>query len=134
MIFSLDGTDLTTNAVAGEIKSYKINETYPWRGAHSVAVNNCNGENIALKSHGVSYNLDIRVFNDRLAYRFIAPGATNQCRVPDESSTFCIPDGSRVWYHDLKGHYEAQHTNSLVSGIPEGQWIAPPMTFKLPKG
>ena len=132
MIFSLDGTDLTSDAAPGEIKTYKINETYPWRGAHSQAVNNCNGATVALKSHGVSYTLDIRVFNDGIAYRFIAPGTAGQSRVPDESSTFCIPDGSRVWYHDFKGHYEGQHTNNLVTAIPSGQWVAPPMTFKLP--
>ncbi|HXT12115.1 MAG TPA: glycoside hydrolase family 97 catalytic domain-containing protein [Candidatus Angelobacter sp.] len=134
MIFAVDGADLTSNAVAGEIKTYHLNDTYPWRGAHSVAVNHCNGETIALKSGNTSYTLEVRVFNDGVAYRFIAPGEAGQCRVPDEASTFCIPDGSRVWYHDLKGHYEGQHTNNLVADIPNGQWVAPPMTFKLPKG
>jgi alpha-glucosidase len=54
--------------------------------------------------------------------------------VPDEASTFCVPYGSRVWYHDLSGHYEGQHTNNLAEAVPPGQWIAPPMTFKLPNG
>jgi alpha-glucosidase len=134
MIFSLNGADITAEPVAGEIKTYRLNETYPWRGAHSVAVNNCNGATIALKSGAVNYSLEIRAFNDGVAYRFIAPGDPGRCRVPDEASTFCVPDGSRVWYHDLSGHYEGQHTNNLAEAIPTGQWIAPPMTFKLPDG
>jgi alpha-glucosidase len=132
MVFSLNGTDLSSNVMAGEFKTYRINETYPWRGVHSVAVNNCNGVVIPLKAGAVSYSLEIRAFNDGVAYRFVAPGEAGQCRVPDESSTFSIPDGSRVWYHDLDGHYEGQHTNNLVSAITNGQWVAPPMTFELP--
>ena len=123
---------MTAEPTAGEIKTYHLNETYPWRGAHSVAVNNCNGAVIPLKSGAASYSLEIRAFNDGVAYRFIAPGEAGQCRVPDEASTFTVPDGSRVWYHDLTGHYEGQHTNNLVAAITNGQWVAPPMTFELP--
>jgi alpha-glucosidase len=132
MIFLLDGADLTSDPTVGDIKTYRINETYPWRGAHSQAVNNCNGAIIALKSGGVSYSMEVRAFNDGIAYRFIAPGTPGQSRVPDEASTFCLPEGSRVWYHDLTGHYEGQHTNNLTAAIRPGQWVAPPMTFKLP--
>ena len=134
MIFSVDNKDLTSGMTAGEIKTYRIDETYPWRGAHSMAVNNCNGAIIPLKSGAVNYSLEIRAFNDGVAYRFVVPGANNQSCVPDEASAFRIPDGSRVWYHDLKGHYEGQHTNNLVADVPLGQWVAPPMTFKLPNG
>lgn len=132
MVFSIDGTELTGSPTIGEIKTYKINETYPFRGVHSVATNRCNGATIALKSGEANYTLEIRAFNDGVAYRFISAGENGQCRVPDEASTFSIPDGSRVWYHDLSGHYEGQHTNNLVAAIRDGQWVAPPMTFKLP--
>jgi alpha-glucosidase len=134
MIFTLDGADLTASPTIGEIKSYRLNDTFPCRGAHSTAVNNCNGAVVALQSGGVNFNLEIRAFDSGVAYRFVVPGASGQVRVPDEASTFCIPDGSRVWYHDLNGHYEGQHTNSLVADVPLSQWAAPPMTFKLPNG
>jgi alpha-glucosidase len=134
MIFSLDGKELTEGPSVGEIKTYRVNETYPWRGAHSQAVDNCNGALVALRSGAVDYSLEIRAFNDGVAYRFIVPGNDGQSRVPDEASTFCIPDGSRVWHHELGGHYEGQHTNNLVTDIPKGRWVAPPMTFKLPNG
>ncbi|HWC61953.1 MAG TPA: glycoside hydrolase family 97 N-terminal domain-containing protein, partial [Verrucomicrobiae bacterium] len=132
MSFSINGTELTTAPAAGEVKTYRLNETYPWRGAHSTAVNNCNGAVIPLKAGAVSFNLEVRVFNDGVAYRFIAPGEAGQCRVPDEASTFTVPEGSRVWYHNLDGHYEGQHTNNLIAAITNGQWVAPPMTFELP--
>lgn len=133
-IFSLDGKDLTLGPSVGEYKTYRINETYPWRGTHSIAINSCNGAVIPLKSGDISYSLEVRVFNNGVAYRFIAPGQPNQVRVPDEASTFCVPDGSRVWYYGLTDHYVGEYTNTLVADVPISQWVAPPMTFKLPNG
>src|SRR5881394_890661 len=53
---------------------------------------------------------------------------------PDGSVEFIVPPGSTVWHHDLEGHYEAVHTKSDAAQIKEGEWVAPPMTFKLPAG
>src|SRR4051812_5527610 len=132
MVFFVNGSNLTSEVTVGEIKTSRINETYPCRGAHSIATNSYNGAVIPLKSGAVSYNLELRAFNDGVAYRFIAPGEAGQCRVPGEASTFTVPDGSRVWYHDLTGHYEGQHASNPAAAITNGQWVAPPMTFELP--
>lgn len=135
LIFSVDGKELTyAPAIGREHKTYQINESYPWRGAHSLAMNHCNGAVLPLKSGGVSYSLEIRAFNDGVAYRFIVPAAGNKPRVPDEASIFCVPDGSRVWYYDLCDHYAGQYTNNSAASVPVRQWVAPPMTFKLPDG
>src|SRR5205823_2777355 len=96
-------------------------------------VNNCNTATIPAQHGARSYTIELRAFNDGVAFRFILPGDA-KARVPDENSKFFIPPGSRVWYHDFNGHYEGQHTNNDVDVITNGQWIAPPMTFKLPDG
>src|SRR4051794_30780125 len=41
MVFTLDGAEVTSGADVGEIKTYRLNETFPWRGAHTPAVNHC---------------------------------------------------------------------------------------------
>jgi len=133
--FSLDGVDLSQGLELGRVEQYKVKETYPWRGVHSQAVNNCNGARISLKhsKSNTSYTLDARSFNDAVAFRYIIPGGES-VRVPDEATTFVIPAGSTVWYHDLEGHYEGVHEKNDVADIRDGQWVAPPMTFKLPDG
>jgi alpha-glucosidase len=115
------------------MQPYEINETYPWRGVHLVATNHCNGLKIELL-HPItksSCTLDLRVFNDAASFRFIVPESKNP-RVPDEASTFLLPARSTVWYHDLEGHYEGVHTKKDISEIKAAQWLAPPVTFKLP--
>src|SRR4051794_16198121 len=43
MRFTVDGVDLTDGAQLERINPYRIEETYPWRGAHSRATNRCSG-------------------------------------------------------------------------------------------
>lgn len=129
----LDGTELTDALEIKSLEPYNINETYDWRGAHSRATNHCNGLRIALgnRNSGTSFILEVRSFNDAAAFRFIIPELIG-AHVPDEATVFRVPDGSRLWYHDLEGHYEGVHTNKEISSISAGQWFAPPATLKLP--
>jgi alpha-glucosidase len=134
IVMKLDGYDLSSGVVFGNVERYEINETYPWHGAHDTAVNRCNGVKISLQ-HDLSftnYVLEIRVFNDGVAFRHIIAGDENVSRVPDEYTTFVVPAGSTVWSHDLSGHYEAAYKQQDISEIEAGQWAGPPVTFKLP--
>ena len=130
----IDGVDLGDGATLGTAAPYKIDEKYPYRGVHSEAINRCNGSKVAVKhAKGAAYTLDIRVFDDAAAFRFVVPGTGE--RVPDAATSFVIPEGSHVWYHGFAdGHYEDYWDDNLVQHIAAGDWAAPPMTFKLPKG
>ncbi len=134
LIMKLDGYDLSAGVVFKNIERYEINETYPWYGANSVAVNQCNGVKVYLQNDlsFIDYVLEIRAFNDGIAFRHIIPGESNIYRVPDEYSTFVIPPGSTVWYHNLEGHYEAGYEKKDISETVPGAWAGPPVTFQLP--
>src|ERR1051325_2266356 len=105
----LDGVELGQGAKPGKVEAYEGNERYAWRGVHSEAVNRFKGARIPLRhgATGTDYVLDVRAFDDGVAFRSIVPGSGP--RVPDEATTFVVPAGSTVWYHDLRGHYEGVH-------------------------
>jgi len=134
IIMNLDGYDLSSGVVFGDVERYEINETYPWHGAHGTAINQCNGARISLKNDlsFIDYVLEIRAFDDGAAFRHVIPADDGASRVPDEYTTFIVPRGSTVWYHDLGGHYEAAYKKNDISDVPPGQWAGPPVTFKLP--
>jgi alpha-glucosidase len=130
----MDGYDLSSGVIFSGLETYSIDETYPWHGVHSTAVNRCNGAKITL-THDLSqvvYTLEVRAFHDGVAYRHVIPGDANAVRVPDEYSQFILPAGSAVWYHDLSGHYEAEYDKRDISEVKAGQWAGPPLTFQLP--
>ncbi len=130
----VDGYDLSSGVIFNGLEPYSLDETYPWHGAHSTAVNRCNGVKVSL-THDLSqmpYILEIRAFNDGVAYRHVIAGAADAVRVPNEYSTFILPAGTTVWYHDLDGHYEAEYDRRDISEVKAGQWAGPPVTFQLP--
>jgi alpha-glucosidase len=133
---TLDGTAIAEGVTVGRAERYRQNETYPWRGVHATAVNRFNGARFPI-THTASktaYTLDVRAFNDGIAFRYLIPGPPDASRVPDETTGFTIPDGSTVWFHDFEGHYEGTHAKKAIADVKEGEWAAPPLTIKLPDG
>src|SRR5262245_336961 len=100
--FVVDGFDLASGVIFSNATRSTVNETYPWHGRHRTATNHFNGATLFL-AHDLSFTpfqLEIRAFNDGVAYRFVVPGADNVSRVADEYSNFVLPAGSTVWFHD----------------------------------
>jgi alpha-glucosidase len=128
----VDGTDLGAGAALGAIETYRVNDRYPWRGVHGVAVDRANGARITVlhRASGLRYGLDVRAYDDGAAFRVMVPGTGS--RIPDAASSFRFPAGSIVWSHGLRDHYEAQYEKRGVEEIPAGDWAAPPVTVKLP--
>jgi alpha-glucosidase len=127
----VDGVDLAAGAQIGKVEQYQVSESYPWFGAHSIATNHCNGVKISV-THAQSrssYTLEIRAYNDGIAFRQVVPGEGK--RIPDEATSFRLPAGSTVWYHDMEGHYEGVHARKGIASVPVGDWAAPPVTFRL---
>src|SRR2546421_4535194 len=138
IVLTLDDAPLTSNVKIGKVENYKINETYPWLGVHTPAINRCNGTKVSLDNGKKKYILDIRMFDDGAAFRLSVPLAAGKEReagqVPDETTSFKIPSGSLIWYHDMYMHYEGVHTKKNIDSLTEGEWVAPPATFRLPTG
>jgi alpha-glucosidase len=129
----VDGVDLGRGASIEKSATYRVDETYPWRGVKSEAINRANGARVAVRhSGGQSYTLDVRVFDDGVAFRHEVPGTGR--RVPDAATAFTLPARSTVWTHGLRGHYEELYERRTIEDVQSGQWAGPPVTFKLPAG
>jgi alpha-glucosidase len=134
---SVDGRRFTDDCQIGGVERSSIDETYPWRGVHSTAVNHCQTATINVKSGNGAplLTLEVRVFDDGVAFRHIILAENaEQSRTPDEATTFVLPAGSTVWRHNIDGHYESVHKSSAVEAVEPGEWAAPPMTFRLANG
>jgi alpha-glucosidase len=130
----VDGKDLGDDVEIGRAETYVVDETYPWYGVHATAVNRCRGSRVTLTSRGASSALDIRACDDGAAFRYVVPGEASATRTPDEATRFRFPAGSSVWTHDFEGHYEGMHAKRGVADVRAGEWVATPLTIKLPGG
>jgi len=132
---TIDGADVARGAEVGRPSRYRVNETFPWYGVHSLDVNHCNGVRIPMyqpASH-TAYTLEVRAWGDGIAFRHIVPEAGTH--VPGEATAFTLPAGSTAWYFDPhEGQYEGVYTPKKIDGVPAGEWAAPPVTVQLPDG
>mgnify|MGYP000037903484 CR=1 FL=1 len=128
----IDGKIITNKVSVGQVALDEFKEKYSVRGVHTEAINHCNVGKVSLNSQqlDINYTLEIRVFNEGAAFRFIIPGEGE--RIPDESTTIHLPSKSEIWYHDLYWHYEGNHVKKYIEEVRNGEWMAPPLTVKLP--
>jgi alpha-glucosidase len=126
----VDARDLAVGTSIADTARYDVDESYPWRGVHSIAVSRCRGARVA----ATGWTIDARACDDGAAFRFVVPGAPNVTRTPDEATVFRLPEGSTVWTHDFEGHYEGIHDKRAIGDIKAGDWAATPLTVKLPGG
>ena len=93
----VDGKDLGSKPVIENRKKYSVDETYPWNGNHSIAVNRCNGTKIALRTVGFKWLLDVRVYNDGVAFMY-SYDAGKKTLFGGESTVFSFDDSLRARY------------------------------------
>lgn len=132
---TVNGTDFGNGVQITSIEHETIQETYPWRGTHAVAVNQCNSA-VASVSHTASklqYTVELRVFNDGIGYRYVIPG-TEERTVQGESSSWNVVAGSQVWFHSKTGNYEGYYTRQKPEQIPAGTVMAFPIVVELADG
>ena len=136
LVFSLDGVELTNGATGTKTQTYTVNEQYFTRGVHRNAVNHCNGVTVGFRSSKskVAFTIEARAYNDGVAFRVLVPCDNNEVRTPDEATSFKLPSGSLIWYHDMYDHYEGIHEKKEISQVEAGEWACPPITVHLPDG
>jgi alpha-glucosidase len=130
----VDGVALDQGVEVQKVDQYDVDEKYPWRGVHAVAVNRTRGARVTVRhlATSISYVVDARASNDSAAFRIVVSGTGR--RVPDAGVGFKFPAGSVIWSHDLGDHYEALYKERRIEELPAGEWAAPPITVKLPGG
>ena len=126
--------DAITGAIHfGKAQRYRIDDTYPWYGVHSVAQEHGRGLRVPLlgAAGGMAFTLEARAYNNGIAFRMTLPGS--QPRVPQETAGFRPVAGSEVWSFDPSvAQYEGVYEKSRAAEIPKGRFMAPPVVIELP--
>lgn len=132
---NINGKTLPGNGLTiGNISTYTENTTYhPSRGFHSIATNHCNGAKINIRSGGDyrSFAVDVKVFNDGVAFRYII-NSGDSSQVTADNTGFVIPAGSEIWMQTDAVYYEGEYVKYKIEDVKAGEVAGPPVTIKLP--
>ena len=134
---SIDGDDLGVKAQTDRFPQVQLlDDKFPVRGVHAVGATRCQSGVIAVTSgaHAKTWNLEVRVFNDAVAYRYNVP-ESGKHRIDGESTSWNLPTGSELWY--LPGQnrsYESKFKMGRVGGFEPGTEMMTLATAVLPGG
>jgi alpha-glucosidase len=141
---TLENTDLGAPVSLGQPERQTINERYPWLGGKSSATNHCHVYRVpVLREPGtLRWTLEVRTFNDGVAYRYHVPG-TGLRHVTGEQSSWTLPERSVAWFQrdttNYEGEYESAPAESMplqahIKSDPQPVHFGPPVTVELPGG
>jgi alpha-glucosidase len=126
------GADIASFS-SGSVTTF--DETYPFLGQKATSRNHYNQRTFTFSrptsSDFETAQLQVRAYDDGIAFRYLVPGAGTQS-VVGESTSFGLPAGATVWYQpdldDDEGNYSSNTAGSFSSDI------GGPATIALPGG
>ena len=130
---SIDGFDIGQSiSVDWEQEPQEISNVYPWRGLKSEVLNHYITVSFPVThiQTGFIWNLEVRVYNDGFAYRYIIP-VSGTHTINGESSQWVLPYNSEIWYQTETSHYEGYYHKSPPSFIDAGTPIGFPVVAEL---
>lgn len=122
-------------------------QNYPTRGDHTTATGRYQGQTLRVRRADAAGNqqdtwgLDLRVYNDGVAYRYRFPplGPVPVGRreaswhtIRGETSAWTLPENSDVWYQTDVHNYEGLWQSALADSV--GTDLGPPIVAELPSG
>lgn len=142
MGITVENYDLFRNAELECIKTEVVCDSYPTRGVHSLAVNHYNSYHWKVVTPEQAYWLEMRLYDDGVAYRFIVPGEGKR-RVQGEVAQWRLPRDSRVWFAErlsdwklmtYAGEWIDTKASELYRVSPQGAIQTMPLVYEIPQG
>jgi len=131
---TVDGEDLGDGVSVGRIRNRRlVTRSYPTRGGHSQARKHFRSGRVPVthKASGMKYTVEVRVFDDGAAYRYVVD-TWGRHEVSGEASAFTLPAGSTIWYQTNTGSYEGFYEKYALQDIPAETFMGPPVVVDLP--
>lgn len=115
------------NLGSGHVR--KVDERYPFFGAHAKAIAHANEVSVPAQSSGQSYWVDLYVANDGVGVRLRLPAKPGR-RVQADRSSWRIEGDPTVWWAALDNSYESAYHQTTLKRLGAGN-IGLPLTAKL---
>lgn len=132
---NVGGVELGSGVTLGAVTSRTIDETYEYLGSRCQVRNHAIEYTISVNhiASGRSYDLQVRAYDEGMAYRYVVEGQGTQ-EVFSEAGSWELPDSATTYYAPHSLNYESSYRSSLTSPIASGTTVGGPITFRLADG
>ena len=131
----VDGVDLGDNVEIGTPETYTTNTTYPDPRGPGSLKDQCKGVKLSLRTKGSnsSWTLDVRAYDDGVAWRYLVPGSGTR-KVTGEATSFVLPERAAYWTNHNTINYEGNFLSFTAKGSAASKPVTMPITAELPDG
>jgi len=116
VVIQCDGILLGKEGTLGTPEIRDVNESYPFFGGKSKAVNHARVATFPVTTGGEQYHLDLHVADDGIGVRLRLPAKTDR-KVESDSSTWKLPGNPVVWVTQYDPGYEQHYRTSTLSEL-----------------
>ncbi|MEV4178388.1 glycoside hydrolase family 97 catalytic domain-containing protein [Nonomuraea sp. NPDC049709] len=129
--FSVDGTDLGTDAELGHVSERTVGDRFTLRSGKSAGEHDYEHRESVYTfraAGGVEWQVILRVGRDGVALRYALPALDGTARVTGERTAVTLPAGSRSWVLDYQTWYETPRSGVDTAELASGAYGLPFLT------
>ncbi len=131
MGISVNGTPLFEDATFTESTARHFNATYPYLGNFSEMTDDCVAATVGLTKDGYAFSIEVKLYDNGLAYRYNLPATGETRTVSGELSSFCVNNAEAVWAGKSSWCYESYIENHAPDSFSEGEMLCGPLMIEL---
>jgi alpha-glucosidase len=136
----VDGIDLGQKVRIGTLQQHSIREQFACHGVKSTGRNECIDYAIPIHhaESKTTWELEVRVFHDGVAYRYRIPGEGKRL-ISGESTAWCLSEDCPIWLQNNTSNYEGNYYRTTVKSLVSqeddaARTLGCPVTLERPEG
>ncbi|MBQ4121194.1 MAG: glycoside hydrolase family 97 N-terminal domain-containing protein [Clostridia bacterium] len=120
-----------TGSTFEAVSAKELNVSYSHLGTFSTLTDNCVAATVTLKSGDYTYAIEIKLYNNGVAFRYNLPDTDANRQVKAEATTFSVNNIQKVWYGAGSDCYESTINGTSYSSISTSSKLNGPLMIEL---
>lgn len=126
----VDGKDIGQNVtITAKPKVNRETERYALMGNHAQAINSYTEVTIPFQCSSLSYQLQVRAYDDGIAVRYIID-SKKPIHIEADNTSFGLPATAQCYWAYYSDDNENLHHNTSLADLPENKALLAPLTMK----
>jgi len=123
-----------TGSTFEAVSAKELNVSYSHLGKFSTLTDNCVAATVTMKSGDYTYAIEIKLYNNGVAFRYNLPSTGSSRQIKAEATTFSVNSIQKVWFGQSSDCYESVISGAAYSSIKAGNKLTGPLMIELMSG
>ncbi len=119
------------NSTFEAVSAKELNVSYSHLGSFSTLTDNCVAATVTLKNDDYTYAIEIKLYNNGVAFRYNLPDTDKNRQINGENTTFSVNNIQKVWYGESSDCYESAIQGAAYASISTSNKLNGPLMIEL---